>query len=55
MRVGGQGIDAGEELGRQVVDLQPEKILELGKKDDDGDAVSEADDYRCLLYTSRCV
>jgi hypothetical protein len=42
--VGGQRLDAGEELGRQVVDLQAEEILDLGEEDDDGDAVGEADD-----------
>ena len=44
LRVGGQGLEAGEELGRQVVDLQAEEILDLGEEDDDGDAVGEADD-----------
>jgi hypothetical protein len=42
--VGGQGLDAAEKLGGQVVDLQPEEILDLGEEDDHSDAVGEADD-----------
>ncbi len=45
MRVGGQGLDAAEELGRQVVDLQAEEILDLGEENDHRDAVGEADDH----------
>jgi hypothetical protein len=41
--VGRQHVDAGEELSRQIVDLQSEKILDLGKEDNDSDAVGEAD------------
>jgi hypothetical protein len=45
MGIGGQRLDAAEKLGGQVVDLQPEEILDLGEKNDDGDAVGEADDH----------
>ena len=45
MGMGGQGLDASEKLGRQVVDLEAEKILDLGEKDDDRNPVGEADDH----------
>jgi hypothetical protein len=35
-----------EELARQIVDAQAEKILDLRNEDDDGNAVGETDDYR---------
>jgi hypothetical protein len=44
MGIGGQRLDSGKEFRRQVVDLQPEEILDLGEENDDGDAVGEADD-----------
>ena len=44
MGVGGEGLDAGEEFRRQVVDLQAEEILDLRHEDDDGDTVGETDD-----------
>ena len=45
MGVGGQGLDAAEKLGGQVVDLQPEEILDLGEKNNHSDAVGKANHY----------
>jgi hypothetical protein len=45
-QVGGQGLDLGEELAGQVVDLQAEEILDLGEEDHHRDAVGEADHHR---------
>ena len=46
MGVGGEGLDAGEELGRQAVDPEAEEILDLRHEDDDGDTVGKTDDDR---------
>jgi hypothetical protein len=40
------GGQLGEEVGRHLLDLEAEEVLELGQRDHDGDAVGEADHDR---------
>jgi hypothetical protein len=46
VQVGEEGLHLAEELAGQVVDLQAQEVLDLGKEDDHRDAIGEADYHR---------
>ena len=46
MQIQPQGMEHAEEIGRHLGNLQPQKILQLGKTDQYGNAVGKPDDHR---------